>query len=628
MNREVFFIDFKEDLASVELVNLKAKLVAIQPCAQVFLKKNNKKYINTLPFFGKEGHKSVLDKSTEIIDKLRNEIIINDKHGICSTYETAFFTHLRFHLHYWLVHLYMIDKVIVKYKPSKVISSSPNPSRLFNLGVNGINNNDKLLGDVVSAYCISHNLHHKVVHTSNKTISNSRVKLKSFIGLCVFEIMLYLYKHLIDCKVLFISPNDSHNMTELVSKVKAKFKKSTWVYLFSPNFSNKDLFRRLIQRKLWTFFTLSNTFFIGKSSIHKDLNAKIQRISGIMSTNPDIFEFSGVDLAPCLNRYIKNGLFWDMLKLESQINSVSRVLDAHKPKFIFSASSLGVTYALGELCSKKNIPSMLISHGSHVPHKDAYAKTEWDEHAKLLINTHYQYVALQTPWAKRFTDDMQNLKSTPVVTGPLILSRSRGGKCSSGREDLLPEHKNKTIIIHASTPKARQSIRPWVYETVDEYISNINHLIQTVEKLDDFYIIVRFRPSWTLTLSIFRRLLIPSDCYGIYEDGKFLDYLLLSDLLVSYSSTTIEEAFQHRIPVLQFDPDDKYCHIPSSQVIRKNSKNLISSSYYAGNTSSLGYTLEWIRNNHLRNKNLPKNIWNKHIFSSIEDFEWLDKVGL
>mgnify|MGYP004055025975 FL=1 len=157
---------------------------------------------------------------------------------------------------------------------------------------------------------------------------------------------------------------------------------------------------------------------------------------------------------------------------------------------------------------------------------------------------------------------------------------------------------------------------------------NINHLIQTVEKLDNFYIIVRFRPPRTLTLSSFKELLVPSDCYGIYEDGAFLDYLLLSDLLVSYSSTTIEEALQYRIPVLQFDPDDKYCHIPSSQVIRKNSKNLISSSYFSGNISDLGYTLEWMRSNHLHNKNLPKNIWNKHIFSSVENFEWIDKVGL
>ena len=69
MDKEVFFIDFKEDLENIDLANIKAKLVAMQPCAQALLKQKNKKYTNMLPFFGKEGHKSVLNKSSEIIDK-------------------------------------------------------------------------------------------------------------------------------------------------------------------------------------------------------------------------------------------------------------------------------------------------------------------------------------------------------------------------------------------------------------------------------------------------------------------------------------------------------------------------------------------------------------------------------
>ena len=70
MNNEVFFIDFKEDLEYVELDNIKAKLIAIQPCAQALLSQKNQKYTNTLPFFGIEGHIAVANKSAEIIDKL------------------------------------------------------------------------------------------------------------------------------------------------------------------------------------------------------------------------------------------------------------------------------------------------------------------------------------------------------------------------------------------------------------------------------------------------------------------------------------------------------------------------------------------------------------------------------
>ena len=106
------------------------------------------------------------------------------------------------------MHLYIIEQAIAEYKPSKVISSSLNPSRSFNLGVHGISNNDKSLADVVSAYCISHNINHKVIHTSDKVRFNSRVKLKSFISSCVFEIMLFLYKQL----VRFVRPYLYHPM--------------------------------------------------------------------------------------------------------------------------------------------------------------------------------------------------------------------------------------------------------------------------------------------------------------------------------------------------------------------------------------------------------------------------------
>ena len=72
--------------------------------------------------------------------------------------------------------------------------------------------------------------------------------------------------------------------------------------------------------------------------------------------------------------------------------------------------------------------------------------------------------------------------------------------------------------------------------------------------------------------------LINSNCYGIYIDGVFEDHLLGSDLLLSYSSTTIEEALQNHVPVLQYDPSGKYEHIPG-QVLSTTSENKVSAIY-------------------------------------------------
>ena len=101
-----------------------------------------------------------------------------------------------------------------------------------------------------------------------------------------------------------------------------------------------------------------------------------------------------------------------------------------------------------------------------------------------------------------------------------------------------------------------------IYETFDEYIKNINDTIKAVKAIPNLYLAVRYRPSKDLSIDEFKKLLILDKCYEVYSQGAFEDYLLASDLLLSYSSTTIEEALNNNIPVLQYDPEGKYEHFP------------------------------------------------------------------
>ena len=57
---------------------------------------------------------------------------------------------------------------------------------------------------------------------------------------------------------------------------------------------------------------------------------------------------------------------------------------------------------------------MLISHGSHVPASNRYADIEWGEHGLGLMNTHYKYLAIQSPWALSY------LKNKPSNSIPII----------------------------------------------------------------------------------------------------------------------------------------------------------------------------------------------------------------
>ena len=181
----------------------------------------------------------------------------------------------------------------------------------------------------------------------------------------------------------------------------------------------------------------------------------------------------------------------------------------------------------------------------------------------------------------------------------------------------MPELKDKTILLYADTPRLRENFRFYVYPTVDEYISSLNSLINTVREMEGMHLIIRFRPKYYLTKEQLANLLVESDCYSICSEGAFEDYLSIADMLVSYSSTTIEEALQNKVPVLLFDRDGKYCHIKSAQLLEPSIKTEINSCYYVRNEDVLKWALQWLNEHHF-SKKVPDALWDAHIYTDAE----------
>ena len=166
------------------------------------------------------------------------------------------------------------------------------------------------------------------------------------------------------------------------------------------------------------------------------------------------------------------------------------------------------------------------------------------------------------------------------------------------------------------------SLRPWIYETIDEYINNINDIINVIEEIPEIYLVIRFRPQSGLSLDDLSLLLKNSECYGIYTDGSFEDYLMSADLLISYSSTTIEEALQSHVPVLQYDPSGKYEHI-SGQILSNSSKNNVSEIYSVLSKSNLMPALKWWSKSLNNDTNLS---WSKYNIEPDNKMEWLSQM--
>ena len=627
MPETILFAEFKDDLLGLEEYLLgSVEVIAMQPCAQAYLSKNVVSYNNTLRYFGEEGHRSALNKSKEIMGLLRENFFLKDSFGVRHAYERAFFFHLRIYLHYWLVHLYIVNEAVAMHQPQKILSAPPSPLEL----ISALIEKDRLLTHVVGAYSLAHKIDHEIVGSRKLSTKGWKFELPNWLKRVLFKVTLAAYKIKSKGKKVFLVPSDSYNMPRFLGELSVVVPGAMHVYMAVRKSSLKLRIREVCKGGAWLFAFLPDRVRTSNYEGFKALlSSQIQKLNETMDANPESFQYLGVDLRKPLLVYMENGLSPELTRLNAQADSLVRVLDVHTPEAAFAQHSLGIAYVLGELCANRSIPGMLISHGTHVPQDNQFAKIEWDEQARTMMNTHFPFVAVQTPWAERFLEKVEGLHSVPIETGPLLITKRITGKpeYKNIRQKLFPNHTDKTIVIQAGTPKCLYASRLWVYETIDEYISNINDLIRSVEQIEGMYLAVRFRPSGMLTTNDLRQLLVKSECYGIYEEGAFENYLLASDLLVSYSSTTIEEALQNEVSVLLYDPEGKYCHIPA-ETIKEGNGNQVSPIYYAGSKEELFLSLKWVRKNHLEMK-VPENIlWDPHSYSEKENLSWLADMGV
>ncbi len=235
---------------------------------------------------------------------------------------------------------------------------------------------------------------------------------------------------------------------------------------------------------------------------------------------------------------------------------MGRILEAAACRaVVLNTLHWGADVALAEAAGRRGIPRFLISHGTHAPGGTIAADTEQRALADgQLVSRLADTAICQSPHADalaaRMLPDGARRSFRPTMWGYKDLPE-RAGETTTRR------------ILHAGTYKKLIGFRPWIYETSNEYVDGLARLIRAVDKLGNAYLVIRFRPMAECSLGTLQQLLPLSDCYEIKSDGAFLDDLAEADLLVSYASTTIEEALDARRPVLLWGGSPRCRHLPA-----------------------------------------------------------------
>ena len=622
------YADEIEVFASVygldRIKNRDCHILALQPEAQAFLKRRNIPFLNTTSLFDKESHQNILLKSVEIIEPFRRLLNIEDCLGVKEGYNNAFIFYLR---HYsilyllWLIEI--VNNAIEQLKPEKMIAAKCDyvPDAM-----DCVPKGERCLGIIVEKVAVQKGLKVELFNGRKKHINFIVQKIEAsfmrILEIIGFQINMVLFGYKSKNKEYILYTSTSYNLMKVVESFISRFNRLMYVSIYS-NHKVNDLRRIVCDDKHWNMLSCLPAYLPNnkRRGFVKGLNRVVMGLKEYFSDNKQILRYKGIVFQELVFLKLRKSMIPFLINLYGQTYNLDKFIRNNNPALILSQMARGIFYNLGELASIYNIPSVLISHGSHVPPSNRYADLEWGEHGLGLMNTHYKYLAIQSPWALSYLRDKPS-DSISIITGPLLFTKTRRNEDykSSVKKRVIPQHYDKSIILHAGTPKPTHGLRPIVYETVDEYIENINSLIKIVDNLEEVHLLVRFRPSNYLTLKDFLELLVKSNCYSVHSKGTFEDYLTISDLLVSYSSTTIEEALQNMVPVLLYDSQGKYCHIKDAQTLDSSLNIKVDSCYFVDSEKKLSWAIRWLLNNHLR-KDISDNIWKRHVFEESEKVE-------
>ena len=312
-----------------------------------------------------------------------------------------------------------------------------------------------------------------------------------------------------------------------------------------------------------------------------------------------------------------------MRRLHREVRALDEVLSLIRPRLVITPFGRRAFHALGELSQRRDIPGLLISHGSFTPVKDDLSEIAWAFHSYGMFHGSYSHAALQSPLAESYSQSLRS-SSQFVRTGPLVWGAPVKRQASKAlKAKIIGSHEDCRVVVHAGTTKARGGMHFHVYETPDEFVKALQDLVLAVNEVPNTRLIIKFR-SPDLSEDELRALLPPSDCYSISVDEPFLDVLGFTDLLVSFASTTIEEALQNRVPVLLYGGEGRYQHVEAAEVTPDS--DVEPSAVYAVRRSD--YLVDALRRILDTNGNapLPEELFRRYVYKPEETTAFPDLV--
>lgn len=456
MTRNLVVVEFRQEAEYFiknrpDIFRGGAKVLSLLPEASVALAAAGIAFETSVNYFPKASHETCLKSVDAMIQAVNAAFDLRDTYGIRHAYTNALTFYLRQYLSYVVSTVEIIANVLSKHPVDQIFVCR---YRGGDHSQFGLFPKERILSEIAGLFGGSVKIESPVLDVPRKAFPNHVRKLlrSLFCAVCFpLELVLlkkpkrhplvyYSLKYRFDHIAKAFKGNDHYNVAPDVKAFTRLTDKSLGLDIHNIHLSDSGFAFDSKFRNSWT------------GSLAKFAEACDKK--GICS-------YRGYNFSALVLRKMEKGYGPELAKLNRQISSLKKFLLALNPAAVLSHVARDFSYGLGELAESMNIPSVLISHGSHVPPKNEYDRMEWFDHGKGLIHTDYRYHLLQSPWAVEHVRAMgYRGKYFPIE--PLIFPKVDRTDKQKAQLKKFPQSESKRIVMHAGTPKPRGSNRLYI----------------------------------------------------------------------------------------------------------------------------------------------------------------------
>lgn len=553
MKKLVFleFIDEYEAFCRQEKGLENISIIALEPKLQAHLKKLGVAYQNSLPYFNNDSHRSMIRSAQPAVERLNETFQSTDPSGLSSVYLTDLQFYVRFYLFHLMSLVEIVDNSVRQAGTVELFAAVTEPRA----GSPMITPADRYLGVLVEAYAANHSLKFTNLAVRQEAAASkgeTKASRLNWLMLGLLKAYCSLFR-----KKLILIPGNGYGFAGLKEKL---FKQVPGVAFLSPcpeKFSRSPL--KYLTLFIYGIFNKHFWFDFNGGASDGGLKDKLTAVF----RGTKVFDYKGVALGPIIETKVSGAIVPYFSELSGQLSALKSAVEDLGIKLIISPFSRGFWYGAGELSRKVGIKALFVSHGAHPVPIDEIHEMELIQLCRGFMLSEFTDVALATPIQEEHLHYFRNkypwVKVNEIKTGPLIFANlfNKEKKTAKLNLGLLPE---EVIVTHAVTSKQRGAERFYLLETLDEFVSSLSDLIKAIDLLPGVRLIIRVHPGFALSDEEFKVLLPPSEKYIINRQGPFADVLAATDILVSYSSTALDEALLNERPVILFDKWARYNH--------------------------------------------------------------------